>query len=79
MTTIMSLRIVFSPKRQLGKGNKRSTVTFAIKTARVKEVFDMNAVLKVIASDFVDSKQDNAKPMSRNDKKFVNRGNKGYK
>ena len=29
-------------------------------------------MLKVLESDFVDSKQDNAKPMSRNDKKFVN-------
>ena len=59
-------------KETIGEGNKRLTVTFAVKTAKVKEVFDMNAVLKVLESDFVDSKQDNAKPMSRNDKKFVN-------
>ena len=59
-------------KETIGEGNKRSTVTFAVKTAKVKEVFDMNAVIKVLESDFVNSKQDNAKPMSRNDKKFVN-------
>ena len=57
-------------KETIGEGNKRSTVTFAVKMAKVKEVFDMNAALKVLESDFVDS--DNAKPMSRNDKKFVN-------
>ena len=42
------------------------------KTAKVKEVFDMSAILKVLENDFVDSKQDNSKPLSRNDKKFVN-------
>ena len=72
MKTIMSLRIVSLSKEAIGEGNKRSTVTFAVKTAKVTEVFDMNAVLKVLESDFVDSKQDNAKPMFRNDKKFVN-------
>ena len=59
-------------KETIDEGNKRSTVTFAVKTAKVKEVFDINAVLKVFESNFVDSKQDNAKPMFRNDKKFVN-------
>ena len=49
------------------------------KTAKVKEVFDMNAVLKVLASDFLDSKQDNSKPKSRNDKKFISKMTKGIR
>ena len=66
-------------KYTIGEGNKKSKVAFSVKTAKVKEVFDMNSVLKVLESDFLDSKQDNAKPMSRNDKKFISKMTEGIR
>ena len=40
------------------EGNKKSKVAFSVKTAKVKEVYNLNAVFRVLENDFVNSKQE---------------------
>ena len=49
----------------------RETVEFSVKTTNVKEVINPRDIIKVLESDFIERKEHEKKPISYEDKKFL--------
>ena len=64
-------------KETVGLKDENKSVVFAVNTSRVKEVINPNDVLKVLESDFIEKQATEKKPMSLNDRKFIDILNDG--
>ena len=51
--------------------HRNETVEFSVKTTNVKEVINPSDIIKVLESDFIERKEHEKKPMSHEDKKFL--------